>query len=72
MINLGEFSWQGKHWKGHEHSIYDDYEIILSKKEAEDLAERLKRGPNDKAKKFLKESVAFYEEMKKKLKEFKK
>ncbi len=53
-------------------SIYEDYEITLTKKEAEDLVERLEKGPNDKAKEFLNESIEFYKEMKSREEKFKK
>lgn len=53
-------------------SIYEDYEINLSKKEAENLVERLEKGPNDKAKKFLNESIEFYKKMKSREEKFKK
>ncbi len=44
----------------------DNIEIILSEKESEDLINRLNKGANDKAKKFIKESMEFYNKMKKK------
>jgi len=42
----------------------DNIEIILSEKESEDLINRLNKGANDKAKKFIKESMDFYNKMK--------
>ncbi len=45
-------------------SLFDKYDITLSKEEAEDLVKRLEKGPNEKAKLFLKESIEFYKEMK--------
>ena len=53
-------------------SIFENYEILLSKKEAESLIKRLENGPNEKAKEFLKESIDFYKEMKSKEEQFKK
>lgn len=53
-------------------SIFENYEILLSKKEAESLVKRLENGPNEKAKEFLKESIDFYKEMKSKEVQFKK
>ena len=53
-------------------SIYEDYEITLTEKESEILIKRLEKGPNDKAKAFLKESIEFYNEMKNKAMQFKK
>jgi len=44
----------------------DNIELILSEKESEDLINRLNKGANDKAKKFIKESMEFYNKMKKK------
>ncbi len=44
----------------------DNIEIILSEKESEDLINRLNKGANDKAKNFIKESMEFYNKMKKK------
>lgn len=60
-----------KHEEIDKDSIYDEYEIILSKKEAENLVERLEKGPSDKAKAFLKESIEFYKEMNLKAEKFK-
>ncbi len=53
-------------------SIYEAYEITLTEKEAENLVKRLEKGPNDKTKEFLKESIAFYQEMKSKSIQFEK
>ena len=61
-----------KHDEVDKDSIYKEYEIKLTKEEAENLVERLEKGPNDKAKAFLKESIEFYEEMKQKAEKFKK
>lgn len=47
-------------------SIFENYDIILSKKEADDLVKRLEKGPNEKAKLFLEESIKFYKDMKSK------
>ena len=41
-------------------SIFKNYELTLSEKEAEDLVKRLENGPNEKARVFLKESIEFY------------
>ena len=53
-------------------SIFENYEIVLNKKEAEALVKRLESGPNEKAKNFIKESIDFYKEMKIKEELFKK
>jgi len=59
-----------KYEESDKESIYEDYEIILSKKEAESLVKRLENGPNEKAKKFLKESIDFYKEMRSEEKQY--
>jgi len=59
-----------KHEEVDKDSIYEEYEITLTKEEAENLVERLENGPSDKAKAFLKESIEFYEEMKLKAEKF--
>jgi len=45
-------------------SIFKNYELTLSEKEAEDLVKRLENGPNEKARVFLKESIEFYKNIK--------
>ena len=44
-------------------------DITLNEEESERLIELLERGPNEKAKKFSKEALKFYEEMVKKTKD---
>ena len=61
-----------KNEKNDKDSIYEDYEITLTQEEAENLVERLEKGPSDNAKAFLKESIDFYEDMKQKAEIFKK
>ena len=39
--------------------IYEDYEITLTEEESEKLVKNLEKGFNDKAKGFLKETLAF-------------
>ncbi len=51
-------------------SVSKNLDIKLTKKESKELIKRLKRGPNEKAKKFTKEALEFYEEMEKKAKAF--
>ncbi len=50
----------------------ESFELNLNEEESEKIIASLKRGPNEKAKNFLKEARIFYEEMKKKEELFKK
>ena len=42
----------------------ESFDLNLNEEEAENLIARLKKGPNEKAKIFLKEARIFYKEMK--------
>lgn len=48
----------------------DVTDITLTEEESEKLLDRLKRGPNEKAIKFSKEALNFYEENEKKVKDY--
>lgn len=50
----------------------ESFELNLDEEEAETLVDRLKKGPNEKAKIFLKEARDFYQEMKRKEELFRK
>jgi len=70
-LNLRVFIMKIETYEKKEIDIYicadENLEIILTKRESEELMRRLKRGPNEKTKKFKKEAKELYEENKKKV-----
>jgi len=50
----------------------ESFELNLNEEESRNLIDRLKEGPNEKAKTFLKEARDFYKEMKRKEELFRK
>lgn len=59
-----------KHEEIDKDSIYEEYEILLTKEEAENLVERLENGSSEKVRDFLDESIEFYKQMKQKAEKF--